>query len=213
MDYSKDKRYTAPFVNEKLGGTNVVMEDHETKEFTPVLVAPQTTTNAGQITSRMMGEPLFGGMSPAERAALKIGEDFRKLEDMITRREEWMCAQVLFTGKIPLKGKGVDREFAFGFTNSIALTGAALWDNSAADPIGFLQDLEEKIHKSSGLNVDTVIMSRSAAKAFMANKEVRELLDKLHIMAGTIAPADLPNGAKYIGHLLNPAVDLYVYDE
>jgi len=212
VDYSKDKRYMAPFVSEKLGGSNVVMEGFETREFTPVLVAPQTTTNAGQITSRMMGEPLFGGLSPAERAALKIGEDFRKLEDMITRREEWMCAQVLFSGKIPMKGKGVDKEFDFGFDNYIVPD--VTWDDFVnSDPIGFLQDLEEKIHKSSGLNPDIVIMSRGAAKAFLRHEQVRKLLDNTRLVAGWIVPRDLPNGVKYLGHLLNPAVDIYVYDE
>jgi hypothetical protein len=212
VDYSKDKRYMAPFVSERLGGTNVVMEGFETREFTPILVAPQTTTNAGQITSRMMGEPLFGGLSPAERAALKIGEDFRKLEDMITRREEWMCAQVLFTGEIPLKGKGVDKEFDFGLTKIFVIDNP--WsDYVNSDPIGDLQDFEEKIHKSSGLNPDIVIMSRDVAKSFMKNKNVKELMDNLRLVGGAIDPRDLPNGAKYLGRLLNPAVDVYVYDE
>jgi hypothetical protein len=214
VDYSKDRRYMAPFVSERLGGSNVVMEGFETREFTPILVAPQTTTTAGQITTRMMGEPLFGGMSPAERAALKVGEDFRKLEDMITRREEWMCAQVLFTGRIPLKGQGVDKEFDFGFNNIYILDAAKVWsDYMNSDPIGDLQDFEEKIHKSSGLNPDIVIMSRDVAKNFMLNKNVRETLDSLRLVAGVMEPMNLPNGAKYLGRLFNPAVDIYVYDE
>jgi len=212
VDYSKDKRYMAPFVSEKLGGSNVVMEGFETREFTPVKVAPQTTTNAGHITSRMMGEPLFGGLSPAERAALKIGEDYRKLEDMITRREEWMCSQVLFSGKIPLIGKGVNKEFDFGFDNYIVPD--TTWDDLVnSRPIELLQELEERIHKSSGLNPDIVIMSRDAAKAFTANKDVRELMDNARLVGGVMIPHDLPNGAKYLGRLLNPAVDIYTYDE
>ncbi len=214
IDYSKDKRHMAPFVSELLGGTTVANEGYETRKFTPVLVAPQTVTNAGQINSRMMGEPLFGGVSPAERAALKIGEDFRKLENMITRREEWMCAQVLFTGKIPLKGVGVNKEFDFGFTNKEKLSAADAWNAPTSDnPIHYLQDLEERIHKSSGLNVDIVIFSREAAKAFMNHMGVKETFDNQRIAVGTIAPTDLPNGAKYLGRLLNPAVELYIYDE
>jgi len=212
VDYSKDKRYMAPFVSEKLGGSNVVMEGFETRQFTPVLVAPQTTTNAGHITSRMMGEPLFGGMSPAERAALKMGEDFRKLEDMITRREEWMCSKVLFSGRIPLIGKGVNKEFDFGFENTIVED--VTWDDfTNSDPIGLLQDMEENIHKASGINPDIVVMSRDVAKAFLKNKNVRETLDNLRLVAGKVEPVDLPNGAKYLGRLLNPAVDIYIYDE
>jgi hypothetical protein len=214
VDYSKDKRYLAPFVNEKMGGSAVAMEGYETREFTPILVAPQTTTNAGHITSRMMGEPLFGGLSPAERAALKIGEDFRKLEEMITRREEWMCAQVLFTGRIPIIGKGVNKEFEINFDNLVVEDAARLWsDYIVSDPIGFFQDLEERLHKSSGLNPDIVIMARDVANAFMRNQQVKELMNNLRLMAGTIIPKNLPNGAKYLGHLLNPAVDIYIYDE
>jgi hypothetical protein len=133
---------------------------------------------------------------------------------MITRREEWMCAQVLFTGSIPIKGKGIDKEFDFGFDNYIVLDSTDTWDDYATSkPLDLLQEMEERIHKSSGLNPNIVIMSRDVAKAFTANKDVRELMDNLRLMAGTIIPQDLPNGAKYLGRLLNPAVDIYVYDE
>jgi hypothetical protein len=133
---------------------------------------------------------------------------------MITRREEWMCSQALFTGKIPLKGKGVDKEFDFGFENIIVVDADEMWsDPVKSRPIDLLQEMESRIHESSGLNPDIVIMSRDVAKAFTANKDVREVMDNLRLVAGTIVPQDLPNGAKYLGRLLNPAVDIYVYDE
>ncbi|WP_284069242.1 major capsid protein [Escherichia coli] len=35
---------------------------------------------------------------PAERAAEQLGKDLLELDEMVNRREEWMCAQVLFYG-------------------------------------------------------------------------------------------------------------------
>ena len=38
------------------------------------------------------------GKKPAERAIEKLARDFRELDEMNVRREEWMAATALFTG-------------------------------------------------------------------------------------------------------------------
>ena len=39
------------------------------------------------------------------------------------------------------------------------------------------------------------------------------MLDNRRMNLGEIAPRDLPNGVKYLGHLNDPSLDMYVYGE
>ena len=66
--------------------------------------------------------------------------EYQRLDDSISRREEWMCAQALTTGAIQIVGKGVNEEIDFGFTNKVVLTGAEQWGQSGADILGMLED-------------------------------------------------------------------------
>ena len=69
--------------------------------------------------ARSPGESLYSGKTPAERAVEKIADDFKELQEKIVRREEWMCAQAIFTGKIPIVGEGINEEIDFNFTNFV----------------------------------------------------------------------------------------------
>lgn len=42
-----------------------------------------------------------------------MADDFVELREQIVRREELMCAQTIFTGKIPIIGDGVNEEIDF----------------------------------------------------------------------------------------------------
>ena len=54
-----------------------------------------TISTADQYMERLPGEDLFSGRTPADRAAEKLIEEYNQLNDMTTRREEWMAAQTM----------------------------------------------------------------------------------------------------------------------
>jgi hypothetical protein len=116
IDIVKGNRKMAAFVHPMVGGEIVQNEGYETKSYAPPLINPATVTTADMFLQRLPGEDIYSGRTPADRAAEKLTEEYNKLNDMTTRREEWMAAQVLTTGQLKVKGKGVDEVIDFGFT-------------------------------------------------------------------------------------------------
>ena len=100
IDIVKGNRKMAAFIHPLVGGEIVQSEGYETKSYAPPLINPATISTADQYMERLPGEDLFSGRTPADRAAEKLIEEYNQLNDMTTRREEWMAAQVLTTGKL-----------------------------------------------------------------------------------------------------------------
>lgn len=214
VDFYKGKRKVAPFVHPKIGGKTVENAGYQTNIFTPALVAPDKITTADDLMNRVPGEPLYGGMSPAERGAVKLGQDLAELDEMITRREELMAAQALFTGKIPVKGEGLDYEIDFQFTNKVTLSGTDLWSDTAnSDPIADLESWYLQVQIAGLLNPDVCIMANDASNAFINHPKVQKLFDLRQINIGKIDTKLLPNGVTYVGRLEKLGLDIYVYNE
>lgn len=212
IDIVKGDRKMAAFVHPLVGGEIVRDAGYQTESYKPPLINPAMITTADQLLARMPGEDLYNPKSPAERAAEKLVEEYRKLDDMTTRREEWMAAKVLTTGTIPVKGKGVDEVIDFGFTNKETLS-TKKWGATGADPIANLREWKEKVSQNGFANCDMVIMGKAAANAFMNDAGVQKMMDMRRFEIGSIAPKELENGVLYYGHLNLPGVDIYGYNE
>lgn len=212
-DFFKGNRKLAPFVHPKIGGKTVENTGYTTNIFEPALVAPDTITTADDLMNRMVGESLYGGMTPDERGALKLVEDLAKLDEMITRREEWMCAQALFTGKIPVIGEGLNYEIDFKFTNKVTLSGADLWSADTSDPIADLKEWHREVQISGLVNPDVCIMAANAADRFIDHPKVKGKLDVKNYELAVIAPKQLPNGVTYVGTVNELGLDIYQYNE
>ena len=163
--------------------------------------------------TRLPGEDLYSGMTPAQRAAQKLMEEYATLNDATTRREEWMAVQAIVTGTIPIVGEGVNETIDFGLTNKKTLTGDNKWGGTKADILGNLGDWTDAVLHGGFANVDTIIMGKTAKAKFFADANVQKMLDNRRMNLGEIAPRDLPNGVKYLGHLNDPSLDMYVYGE
>lgn len=213
VDIVKGKRRMAPFVSPKIAGKVVERQGYRTNTYKAPMINPKIPTTAEQLQKRLAGEALYSGMSPDERAAEQLGRDLAELDEMITRREEWMCAQALFEGKIEIKGEGVDEVIDFGLTNKEALSGNALWNQSTADPLADLKRWRRAIIKASGINPDIVVMGSDVIDAFLAHQKVQQLLDLRLVDTGQINPQTLPNGTTYIGRIAELGVNIYTYDE
>lgn len=213
IDIVKGNRKMAAFIHPMVGGEIVQAEGYETKSYAPPLINPATISTADQLLERLPGEDMYSGKTPADRAAEKLIEEYNQLNDMTTRREEWMAAQVLTTGKLKVKGKGVDEVIDFGLTNKITLTSTKKWDASAADIWGNLKDWKQQVSRNGFANANMVIMGKAAADAFMADATVAKLLDNRRIEIGAIKPEEMEGGLTYYGHLNLPGVDIYGYDE
>lgn len=213
IDIVKGNRKMAAFIHPMVGGEIVQAEGYETKSYAPPLINPATISTADQLLERLPGEDMYSGRTPADRAAEKLIEEYNQLNDMTTRREEWMAAQVLTTGQLQVKGKGVDEVIDFGLTNKITLTSTKKWGASAADIWGNLKDWKQQVSRNGFANANMVIMGKAAADAFMADATIAKLLDNRRIEIGAIKPEEMEGGLTYYGHLNLPGVDIYGYDE
>lgn len=71
-------------------------------------------TTAEDMLKRSPGEDIYGAKSPNQRAAEQLTKDMIEMDDMITRREESMCAQALFEEKLTLLVKALMTPFNIG---------------------------------------------------------------------------------------------------
>ncbi len=217
IDIQKGKRKLAPFVSPVMEGKVMERLGYTTKTYTPPYIKPKMVTTAQDFLSRNMGETIYGSNdSAASRAAAQVGKDLAYLDEIITRREEWMAAQLLQTGQVAIVGDGVNDVINFGMDAShiITLTGNDLWsDQTNSTPIEDLRAWRRLILKDSGLNADVVVMGSDALDAFLSHPDVQNQLDTRRIDLGLIDPARIGNGAIYYGRIKDTAQDLYVYDE
>lgn len=91
IDLVKGDRRMAAFVHPRLGGKVLTANGYTTESYKPPLVNPYDVTTADQLMTRLPGEDLYSGMTPAQRAAQKLMEEYATLNDATTRREEWMA--------------------------------------------------------------------------------------------------------------------------
>lgn len=216
VDFKKGNRQLAPFVHKKIGGATIPNEGYMTNTYEPPLVAPNKITTIDDILKRMPGESLYNGKSPNERAVEKMQRDFKELDEMITRREEWMCCQALFTGKIPIldkDGKELQAEIDFNFTNKEELKATEAWNKTTGGKIEQLGEWRGQVQKTGFVNCNICLMGSDAKKFFLNDSEVQKKLDVRRFDLALIAPKELPNGATYIGTIHEYGMDIYSYNE
>ena len=192
-------------VNKKAGGIHMTFE--------PAYVKPKDAVDPQMLLTRRPGEAIGGNLTPAQRRQAVIIELLQEQDESITRREEWMAAQAILTGKITaeMEGAGIyEVDFLRASENTIALTGAAQWTSmnkeTSQQPIA---DIEAWADIAEGI-VNVAVMDKLAWAQLRQFKCIKELLDKNH---GQKSVAELgPNVQKeaaWVGNL--NGVDLYVY--
>jgi hypothetical protein len=214
FDVYKGGREMAPFVHPRQGSVVRPNSGYQTKSYKTPLISESRVTTAADLMTRAMGENPYSGRTPAARALQKLSQDLQALELSITRREEWMAAQVLFTGKVPVVGKGVNEIIDFGFTNSEEITAAAdKWSNPSASILDQLEDWYTDVQRDGYVNPDMLIVGKAVAQDIVRNEQLKELLDIQHYELATIAPRQLPGGVIWIGRIQKLNLDIYQYNE
>lgn len=214
VDFVKGSRKVAPFVHRTIGGKTVPNTGYQTKTYTPPLVAPDKVTTADQLMARLPGESITSGRTPAERATLKLARDLIELRDMIARREELMCAQTLFTGKIPIIGEGLNEEIDFEFTNKeVISTAAKKWTGASAAPLADIRRWHKTVQQKGFVNCDICVMADDVVDTFVGNEDVQKMLDTKNYNLAVIQPKQLPNGVTYVGTIHELGMDIYTYNE
>lgn len=217
FDFRRGRRKMAPFVAPLIGGKLMERQGFETRFFRAPRIAPVRALRTPDLESRLPGETIYSQRSSADRAAELLAEDAIFCDEAITRREEWMCRNVLVNGAISVTADT-------GYTMSIDYTqssaGAAnnhyvpavKWDvASGSDPLADLEAARLATIKDSGIAPNVALMGVNAAKVFIRNPQVAALLNKLQYSIATIEPIIQSNSVVLIGRV--PGMQVYEYAE
>jgi hypothetical protein len=212
-------RKLAPFVNPKIGGKILDKSGYKTNSFEAPEVSPMRMTLAEEMLTRSAGESVYGSKSPAARAGEEAKKDLIYLDEVITRREEAMCAEALFSGRVTIKGDGYDEVIDFWKDLEEAkkpkTKSAKLWsgDVTAKDILAELRAIRRSMILNGGFTPTEAIMGTKALEAFLDKLEGDKLLDMRRVDMGAIKPEFLPDHVTYWGYLRDSGLDIYSYDE
>mgnify|MGYP002507804542 CR=1 FL=1 len=215
VDFYKGKRRIAPFVNPKSSAKAVEKLGYKTNTFTTPLLKPKDITSIEDISVRVAGEGVYGGMTSEDRALMLLTDTLNEFNDMNLRREEWMASRAMLTGKIPVIGEGVNYEIDFGFTNKETLSGADLWSASTSDP---LDDIDRWVLacQQNGYHTPNVcVMELKAFNAFLTRIKAQGYLNQFsgNLDVATIRPQQLSENVIYAGTILKYNMPIYIYNE
>ncbi len=216
VDIQTQPRRMASFVSPRSEAKVTDKAGFITNSYKPPLVSNKSSVTGDDLVNRVPGEDIYEeGLSPEEREAQHVGMILADLDNMVTRREEWMCIRALFAGQVEVVGDGVSDTIPFGrlAENVIALPAAARrWDAATAKIIEDLSDWRRICVKNSGLTPDVAVLGTKAANALKENSALMTALDNYRMEFGQIRP-DAPDmqGVSFIGTI--EGLRLFAYDE
>lgn len=214
IDVYKGTRKMTPFVHPNASAPLTQRNGYHTERYVPAAVKEKRAVDVWQLQQRLAGEIVMNsGKTPAERAVLQLARDIQEMKNNLQRREEWMAAQVMFTGKVEVKGEGVDDVIDFGFDGKESLAGEKRWGQSKADVFGDILTWQTKVQKKSGYRPNTLIASAETIDRILRDENALKLFDNNGLNFGDNAYTDLGQGAAHCGRLAGQInVNLYSYD-
>lgn len=216
LDVQKTKRMVAGYTSPSSAANIVERDGYYTVATKPAYIKEKIPMRVADVVNRQMGENIYNPEPVKVRAARLLGNDLRVLDERIVRREEFMCAEALLTGKIIIKGTGLNHGVDFGYEpgeHIKTLSGSSCWDHPDSDPMKSLDDAREAINQRCGVLPDTCVVGRKVYWAILNNPKVKERLDNTRYQMGIIKPADFGDGVRYLGTLAPSMLDVLVYDE
>lgn len=216
FDFRRGRRKMAPFVAPLIGGKLMERQGFETRFFRAPRIAPVRALRTPDLEARLPGETIYSARSPADRAAELLAEDAIFCDEAISRREEWMCRNVLVNGKITVTAD-TGYQMVIDFTESSAGAAnnhnvpAVQWDQAASDPLADLEKARLDTIKASGVSPNVVLMGTNAAAVFIRNAKVSTLLDKQRFEIAQIQPVIVDQAVVRIGRV--PGMEIYSYSE
>lgn len=214
MDVKKGVRQLAPFCTPQGEGVSIDGVGYDTYSTRPAYINVKRTVTAQDVQGRDPGENPFAPKSVEEKFNAAVGRAMSELDETVARREEHMAAQALFTGKLRVRGPGVDFVVDMGYRpgeHIVTMAGGERWDNGA-NAVNQIRRLRRRTAARGGLSPNIVIVGEAAAEALLENERVQRLLDLKNYDAGVLSVQyGANNGITYLGKLAG--MDLYEYDE
>lgn len=208
MEYKDGTQKMAPFVAPRVGGKTVLRKGYKMERYEPPFIAPKRSLTVDDLNKKGFGEAIYANLTPEQRQGAIVTKDMSEMDEMITRREEAMAAEVMTTGALVMKHYG-DNDTDFeekyiqyfeGETNPAKVSVSAAWGPDA-DIYGDLVNMVT-FAQCQGLRVSELVVSPADVQKIIGNKTIKEWLDIRGYEMGHIQPRELnAAGAAYIGTL------------
>lgn len=208
VEYKDGNQKLAPFVAPEIGGKVVKRDGYTAVAYKPAFIAPKRALTIDNLRDKGFGEALYGELSEDERALAITADDLVDMDEMIVRRHEEMCAQVLTTNALTMKHYTDNNELSevkniAYFTesaNPAVYTPSVAWTSADADIIGDVAAIALSLAKR-GLPAVDVILGTEAADAFLNNEKVQKLLDNRNFNIGAVDPTENFPEAVFLGQI------------
>ncbi|MEE0433906.1 MAG: major capsid protein [Peptococcaceae bacterium] len=222
VEYRDGTKVVAPFVAERKGGVTMLRDGYEVKQYEPPRIAPRRALTLDDLKKRGFGEAILPTLTDAQRQFAITTKDMQELDEMITRREELMCAEVMQENKLTMKhiaddvtiGDEMVMQFYNGSSNPATYTPASNW---SADSVTILKDIAAMIRMLTerGLGATDLIVGTDVADVLINNKTIQTLLDNRRYELGEVRPVTLPQGVARIMtlNINGRMVDIFCYEE
>ena len=207
VEYKDGNQKLAPFVSPEVGGKAVRRDGYKATAYEPAFIAPKRTLTIDNLTKKGFGEALYGELTQAERAVKITADDLTEMDEMIVRRQEQMCAQVLQENALTMKHYGDDNKVVdtkvieyFEEQNDAIYAPDVNWNEANADILGDVAAIALELAKR-GLPAVDVILGTEAADAFLNNEKVIKLLDTRNLNIGVVDPTEGFPEAVFLGQI------------
>ncbi|MCK7615187.1 major capsid protein [Roseibium sediminicola] len=199
FDKVAKRRKIAPFVSPHVPGKARKARGRSVESFAPPYVKPKNELSPGDNFVRLAGEEINGDLSPEERFDRNVMQMLADQDNEVTRREEWMCAQILTTGAVVCEGEDFPAQTVdFGRDASLTaqLAGGDRWGEAGVSPKANLRTWATEISVLAGGNPTDVVLGAEAAELFTSDAEVREILDNRRQAGGRLEMGPIATGAE-----------------
>ena len=132
--------------------------------------------------TRTFGEQIGGNLSPQQRMDINLNTELTDQIDMLNRRIEVMCGQVLVESKLTIVGElypEVQLDFQRDPDLTVNLSGAAEWGDAGISPLDDLDTWSQLVFAKSGVRPRKVVMTLDAYKLFRNSAAVVKIFDRL----------------------------------
>ena len=199
ISFYKGRAKLAPYCSRFSAGIAAPRERQQLRLFSPAHIKPVRTLTADDVFYRSMSIP--GGKNDVRDAELLV-LDLSELDNDISRREEWIVSQCLFTGKIVcLDGDTSEVVAEIDFTPISQSVVTPLWSSaSTCDPLKDLKTAMRLVSGSCGYSADLIVMGKDASDAFENSDKVLAAYDKQNLVPGTITPQLAEYGVTLLGN-------------
>lgn len=180
FDKVERARRLAPFVSPNVRAPVMRQPGFAAQDFQPAYVKAKHAVDMSKPFRRRAGERINGSMTPLQRYNLAISDNMEREDDAITRREEWMAAQILLNGSVVVEGEDFVAQtvdFRRPASHTVVLTGANRWGQQGVSSLRTLRSMNAQITTDSGYNAKVVIMDPGAEDLFTSDPQVKEVLD------------------------------------